>query len=120
MARQSPIPLFEFISGLAVDASGTVYIATGSYVLKASPGGAIAGVVQVSALGLIALDAAGDIYTTQGGNVIFRISPYAVTAIAGTGNVGYTGDGGPALGAQLYHPEGIAVDAAGNIFCRQL
>jgi uncharacterized protein (TIGR03437 family) len=107
---------FEFLSGLAVDASGTVYIATGSYVLKASPSGAIAGVVQVSALGPIALDAAGNIYTTMGGNTIFRISPYAVAAIAGTGNVGYTGDGGPALGAQLYHPEGIAVDAAGNIW----
>jgi hypothetical protein len=41
---------------------------------------------------------AGDIYT-----------------IAGTGATGYSGDGGPALGADFNAPQGIAVDAAGDI-----
>jgi beta-lactamase regulating signal transducer with metallopeptidase domain/sugar lactone lactonase YvrE len=35
---------------------------------------------------------------------------------AGTGIAGYGGDGGQAASAQLYMPEGIAVDSAGNLF----
>jgi sugar lactone lactonase YvrE len=39
-----------------------------------------------------------------------------ITTVAGTGASGYTGDGGSATAAQLYFPEGVAVDASGNIF----
>ena len=39
-----------------------------------------------------------------------------ITTIAGTGVVGFSGDGGPATMAQLDKPEAIAVDAAGNVF----
>ncbi len=35
--------------------------------------------------------------------------------LAGTGVPGYLGDGGPAVGAQLYQPMGVAVDAAGDV-----
>ncbi len=41
---------------------------------------------------------AGDIYT-----------------VAGDGTVGFVGDGGPAASAELNSPQGIAVDAAGNL-----
>ena len=41
---------------------------------------------------------AGDIYT-----------------IAGNGTFGFAGDGGPATSAELASPEGVAVDAAGNL-----
>jgi hypothetical protein len=41
---------------------------------------------------------AGDIYT-----------------VAGTGNRGFSGDGGPATAAELAGPFGVAVDAAGNV-----
>ena len=36
--------------------------------------------------------------------------------VAGNGNSGYAGDGGPGTAAQLARPYGVAVDAAGNVF----
>jgi uncharacterized protein (TIGR03437 family) len=39
-----------------------------------------------------------------------------ITSIAGTGNQGYMGDGGPAAQAWLFFPEGVAVDNSGNVF----
>ncbi len=36
--------------------------------------------------------------------------------VAGNGTQGYSGDGGPAAGAELYYPVAIAVDGVGNIF----
>ncbi len=40
-----------------------------------------------------------------------------ITTVAGTGGTsGYTGDGGKATSATLNAPQGIALDAAGNLF----
>ena len=66
----------------------------------------------------IATDAAGNVYITEGQpNRIRRISPTGViTTIAGTGEAGFSGDGGPATAAQLNYPTSIVVDAAGNVF----
>jgi uncharacterized protein (TIGR03437 family) len=45
------------------------------------------------------------------------VSPAGViTTVAGNGTGGVSGDGGPATAAQLAFPQGVAVDAAGNIF----
>ena len=39
-----------------------------------------------------------------------------ISTVAGTGERGFSGDGGPATAAELHFPQGIAVDARGNLF----
>ncbi len=39
-----------------------------------------------------------------------------ITTIAGTGDTGFSGDGGPATGAELAQPFGVAVDGLGNVY----
>ena len=42
--------------------------------------------------------------------------PGTITTVAGTGNQGYSGDGGPATGAQLQDPEDAVSDTSGNLY----
>jgi hypothetical protein len=44
---------------------------------------------------------------------------YTINAFAGNGTIGYSGDNGPAVSAQLNQPWGVAVDAAGNLIHRR-
>ena len=55
-------------------------------------------------------DPAGNIYLVlREGNAVFRIDPRRrLQRIAGTGETGYAGDGGPALQAKFNGPKGIA------------
>jgi sugar lactone lactonase YvrE len=66
----------------------------------------------------VAVDLNGYAYIAdQENNRIRKIGPLGViTTVAGNGNVGNGGDGGPATSAQLYYPTGVAVDAYGNIY----
>jgi sugar lactone lactonase YvrE len=47
-------------------------------------------------------------------------APGTITTVAGTGQSGFSGDGGPATQARLTNPVGVAVDAAGNLFIGDL
>jgi sugar lactone lactonase YvrE len=74
---------------------------------------------QLSAPGNVVYDAAGNLYIADtANNVIRKISAAGViTTIAGTGGTaGFSGDGGPALSALLNAPNGLAVDASGNLY----
>ncbi|SPF33820.1 NHL repeat containing protein (modular protein) [Candidatus Sulfopaludibacter sp. SbA4] len=66
----------------------------------------------------VAVDSSGNTYFPSPNlNAVFKADPSGVvTRIAGTGVSGYSGDGGPALGAQLNSPNGVAVDSLGNIY----
>ena len=60
----------------------------------------------------LAMAANGDLYLAlREGNAIYRIDAKTETLhrVAGTGEQGYTGDGGPALSAKLSGPKGLAV-----------
>src|SRR5438067_3708012 len=67
----------------------------------------------------VAFDAAGDLYFSDTfNNRIRRVDARSgvIGTVAGNGEKGYGGDGGPATAAALNQPYGIAVDRAGNIF----
>ncbi|HEV2446215.1 MAG TPA: IPT/TIG domain-containing protein, partial [Candidatus Sulfopaludibacter sp.] len=63
----------------------------------------------------VAVDSAGNLYFSSGHSV-FKLSGSTLTLVAGNSRQGFSGDGGPAINAQLNTPAGIAVDAAGNIY----
>jgi DNA-binding beta-propeller fold protein YncE len=44
------------------------------------------------------------------------MADYSITTVAGTGDKGFAGDGGPALSAVLNGPFDVAFDRAGNLF----
>ena len=60
----------------------------------------------------------GAVYIGDTGNHMLRrvSTDGTISAVAGIGFQGYTGDGGPALNARLNAPRGCAVDAIGDIF----
>ena len=65
------------------------------------------------------VDSQGTLFITDMyNNVVRKVNAITgiITTIAGNGNGGYSGDGGPATDATLYFPEGIALDSIGNIY----
>ena len=68
---------------------------------------------------LCAFDPAGNLFFCEARNYIVRRVDAAtgvVTTVAGTGEQGYTGDGGPATAATLYEPYSLDVDVDGTIY----
>ena len=123
--------------GIATDNTGNVYVADNgnSRIRRISPDGIITTVAgngttgfsgdagpatsaQLSAVFGLAVDAAGNLWIADSvANRIRRVtSDGTITTVAGTGDCGLSGDGGPASVAQLCQPTGIASDTAGNLF----
>jgi sugar lactone lactonase YvrE len=66
----------------------------------------------------IALDSSGNLYIADtANNRIRKVTPAGViSTVAGTGMLGFSGDGGPATSAQLWNPYGVAVDSNGDLY----
>jgi DNA-binding beta-propeller fold protein YncE len=67
----------------------------------------------------IAFDAAGNmVFSDTFNNRIRRVDARTgiISTIAGNGEKGYAGDGGPATAAALAEPYGVVVDRAGNVY----
>jgi len=73
----------------------------------------------------VAFDAAGNIYIPDSKNDVVRkvaavngvvAASGTITTFAGNGAPGFSGDGGAATAANLWSPEGVATDPAGNLY----
>ena len=65
----------------------------------------------------VAVDTAGNLYITVYVGWVKRVAPDGtVTTIAGNGTEGYSGDGGPATAAQIFHPHAIVVGRDGALY----
>jgi sugar lactone lactonase YvrE len=76
----------------------------------------------------VAIDSKGNLYiadtlnhrirrVNRAGNIVTVAGNGAVSSVGhGTGGFGFSGDGGPAVSAQLSIPEGVTVDARGNLY----
>src|SRR5437667_421432 len=115
--------------GVAVDRAGNLFIADtishthplglttyDARIRKVSSSGIITTVAaDVSAFG-VAVDGAGNIFIADTARIRKVSSDGIITTVAGNGTYGFSGDGGPAINAQLARPNSVAVDRAGNLF----
>jgi sugar lactone lactonase YvrE len=101
-----------------VSSTGVLSIIAGTGNPGSSGDGGPATSAQLNSPAGLARDAAGNLYISDiGNNRVRRVDPTGViTTIAGTGTYGFGGDGGPAVGATLASPEGLAVDGSGNLY----
>ena len=128
-------------AGVAVDQSGNVFIADSLYsrVRKIAPSGLITTIAGNGIHGssgdggpatsaemlspvALAVDSAGNLFIAdQADNRVRRVSRDGIIdTVAGTGTQGFSGDGGPAISAQLASPHAVAVDSTGRLFILQL
>lgn len=128
--------LLNYPMGLAIDSAGDLFFADSynNVIREVNTAGVIDTVVGGGAFGTrgnggpatdavigggpLLFDSAGNLVIVDPyNNVVREVSPAGIiTAVAGNGTAGYTGDGGPATAAQLSNPEGLALNAAGDLF----
>jgi sugar lactone lactonase YvrE len=123
--------------GVAVDPWGNLFISDSNNgrVRKVDTAGVITTVAGIGGFGFggdggpatsarfsfprgIAVDAAGNLFIVDSNNARVRKvdTSGVITTVAGNGGFGFSGDGGPAIGASLFSPFGVAVDASGSLF----
>jgi uncharacterized protein (TIGR03437 family) len=124
-------------AGIAVDTSGNLFIGDwgNNRIRKVAPSGTITTIAgngvggsagdgglatnaTLNGPGGVALDSSGNLYVADFyNNRIRRISSSGIiTTYAGTGQAGFSGDGGPATSATLNQPLDVATDASGNVY----
>jgi sugar lactone lactonase YvrE len=103
----------------AASASGEITIIAGDGTAGFRGDGGPATAAELNQPFGMAVDAADDVFLADSKNNAIREiikSSGKMITVAGSGQAGYSGDGGPATQAKLDGPLGVAVDAAGDLF----
>ncbi|HEY2309362.1 MAG TPA: hypothetical protein VGI05_26090 [Streptosporangiaceae bacterium] len=108
--------------------AGHIYTVAGNGTYGFSGDGSPATAAELASPDQTAVDGAGNLVITDSANDRVRVVAagsgtfygQAMTAgdiytVAGNGATGFSGDGGPALSAELNRPQGVAVDVAGDL-----
>ena len=99
--------------------SGMIETWAGTGEKKPTPDGAPISGTPLNGPRAITADPEGNLYLVlREGNQVFRLDPRAnrIYHVAGTGETGYSGDGGPARSARLSGPKGIAWAPDGSLY----
>ena len=109
---------FHWSTLLATAAFGQTYTAStfaGIWLPENLPGAS----VSLNQIGGVAVDAAGNVFLSLPQYAaVMRLDATTgiLTRFAGNASNGFSGDNGPAVNAQLYGPNGLALDSAGNLY----
>jgi hypothetical protein len=107
---------------------GHIYTVAGTGTAGFSGDGGPATGAELSNPLSVAVDGGGNLLINDIGNVRIRVVAAStgtfygqamtgghIYTVAGTGTAGFSGDGGPATGAELNLPAGVAADGSGNL-----
>jgi hypothetical protein len=110
-------------AAVAVDGSGNLYIAEflNSCVRKVDANGIISTLATGFVVRGVAADSTGNVYYSSWYEGVWKVNSQGVsTRVAGNGNPGFSGDGGPATEAQTAGVAGLALDTQGNLYLAEV
>jgi sugar lactone lactonase YvrE len=99
--------------------TGIITTVAGTGIQGSSGDNALATAATIDSPTGLAVDAANNLYLADTHNHRIRrlnISTGIITTIAGTGIAGFSGDDVPAITSALALPQGLTIDAAGNLY----
>jgi len=100
-------------------ATGTIHTIAGNGTSGFSGNGGLADTSRLSYPNGVCTDTAGNVYISDNGNnMIRKIDAITglISTVAGTGQLGYAGDNGPAADAKLASPNAVFVDSKGILY----